>query len=73
MKIQVTTGYRCKGLPCIQQETLLLHGTDVIGYHVFKAFLYATAVKGYHVFLLQVVYQKWKPQIDGWFLNILHI
>ena len=32
-------------------------------------FLHAAAVKGYYVFLLQVVCQKWKPQIDGLFLS----
>ena len=35
--------------------------------------LQASAVKGYHIFLLQVVCQKRKPQIDGWFLSLLHI
>ena len=52
---------------------MLLLGTVVSGYYVFNAFLYATAVKGYHAFLLQVVCQKRKPQIDGLFLSILHI
>ena len=32
-------------------------------------FLHAAAVKGYYVFLLQVVCQKRKPQIDGLFLS----
>ena len=36
-------------------------------------FLHAAAVKGYYVFLLQVVCQKLKPQIDGLFLSVLHI
>ena len=30
-------------------------------------------IKGYPVFLLQVACQKRKPQIDGWFLCVLHI
>ena len=29
--------------------------------------------RGYHLFLPQVMCQKWKPQIDGLFLNELHI
>ena len=32
-----------------------------------------TAVKGYHVFVLQVVCQKRKPQIESLFLGIMHI
>ena len=40
MKIQVTTGYRCKGLPCIQQEIILLHGTAGRGYYILKSFYY---------------------------------
>ena len=27
----------------------------------------------YHLFLLQMVCHKWKPQIDGSLLNVLHI
>ena len=33
--------------------------------------LEATAVRGYQVFLSQVVCQKQKAQIDGWFLSVL--
>ena len=33
----------------------------------------STAVKSSYVFLPQVVSQKRKPQIDSWFLRILHI
>ena len=29
--------------------------------------------RGYHVFLPQVVSQNWKPQIDGLFINEVHI
>ena len=29
--------------------------------------------RGYHVFLPPIVCQKWKPQIDGLFINELHI
>ena len=35
--------------------------------------LKATAVIGYYVFFPQVVYQKMKAQIDGWFLSLLHM
>ena len=35
--------------------------------------LQSTDVLGYHVFLLQMVWQKRKQQIDGWFLSMLHI
>ena len=41
MEIQVTAGYCCERLPCIQIETMELPG--------------ASAVKGYHVFVLHVV------------------
>ena len=32
-----------------------------------------SVVIGYHVFLLKVLCQKRKPQIDGFFLRMLHI
>ena len=35
--------------------------------------LQATGVKGYQVFLLQVICQEWKPQIDSWILSVVHI
>ena len=35
--------------------------------------LQAIAVKSYHVFLPQVGFQKRKPQIDGSFLNLIHM
>ena len=35
--------------------------------------LQATGVKGYQVFLLQVIRQERKPQIDGWFQIVVHI
>ena len=35
--------------------------------------LKATAIRGYYVFFPQLVWQKRKPQIDGWFLSLLHM
>ena len=40
IEIQVTAGYCCSRLPCIQQETMLLHGTGVSGFYVFNALDY---------------------------------
>ena len=69
MEIQVTPGFCCSRLPCIQQETVLLHGTIVSGYCMSKFFLLpATALEGYYVFLLQVVAKNRKPHIDIFFI-----
>ena len=38
-----------------------------------RILLQATGVKGYQVFLLQVICQERKPQIDGWILGVVHI
>ena len=35
--------------------------------------LKATGIKVYQVFLLQVICQERKPQIDDWILNVVHI
>jgi hypothetical protein len=60
----------------MQQEIRLLHIKVVVGYYVVKAFYYIllllkvtiySVVRGYHAFLVRIVCQKWKPQIDGFF------
>ena len=35
--------------------------------------LQAKYVRAYQVFILQVACQKLKPQVDDWFLSVLHI
>ena len=35
--------------------------------------LQATGVKGYQVFLLKVICQERKQQIDGWIFSVVHI
>ena len=53
---------------------MLLHGTGVSGYYVSMVFLLpASTVEGHHVLSLKVLCQKWKPQIDGLVLSVLHI
>ena len=55
-------------LPKIKQETMLLHGTVVIGNCVKKAFSYKLLL------LLVIMYaKKREPQIDRHFLSELHI
>ena len=52
----------------MQQETMLLHGTGVNGYYVFKAFLLSvTAVKGHHVFSLEVLCQNGSHKLTACF------
>ena len=61
-------------LPCLQQETILIHSTAGSGFYMYKGFLLpANAFEGYYVFLLQVVAKNWKLQIDMFFLSLLHI
>ena len=73
----VTTMPCSKRLPCIlttsgipKTEATYL---QLVSKCILDLLLKATAVRGYYVFLPQVVCQKRKPQIDGWFLSILHI
>ena len=61
-------------LPCLQRETILIHGTAGSGYYMYKYFLLPTnGLEGYYVFSLQVVAKNWKLQIDGFFLSLLYI
>ena len=38
-----------------------------------RTLLQANGIKGYQLFLLQVICQERKLQIDGWFLSVVHI
>ena len=60
----------------MQQETMLLHGTGVNGYYIFKAFYYQLLLLKVTLYfsITEVLCQKWKPQIDGLLLkSVLHI
>ena len=46
MKIQVTTGYCCERLPCIQQQIILLNGTVGKVSYVSKSFYYQLLLLG---------------------------
>ena len=59
----------------MQQETMLLHGTGLNGYYVFKALYYQLLLLKVTMYfsISEVLCQKQKPQIDYSLLNVLHI
>ena len=59
----------------MQQETMLLHGTGVNGYYLFKAFYYQLLLLKVTLYfsISEVLCQKRKPQIDGLLKSVLHI
>ena len=57
----------------MQQETMLLHGTGLNGYYVFKALYYQLLLLKVTMYfsISEVLCQKQKPQIDGLLLCTL--